>query len=171
MNKVHSFPDSLELSKLLEKEPWWEELYKIYFPNFSVMANVPEPGWAQIGGVDRVITLRSSKRVIIEEKVRHKDYGDFFLETWSDKKNKKLGWIEKDLACDFIAYVILPKKTCYLLPYLLLRKVWIKNKEFWIKKFKETPSKNEGYTTIGCCVPKVVLLTAIKDSMKFEFTI
>jgi hypothetical protein len=35
---------------------------------------------------------------------------DFLLEYWSDYERRSPGWIEKDLACDFIAYAFVPSR-------------------------------------------------------------
>jgi hypothetical protein len=96
----HNFDTSLALSKEHEDAPWWPEVYARAFPGHLSSVSVREDGWAQRGGIDRVITLRSGKTVTVDEKVRLQDWPDIALERWSDRQRKVPGWIQKDLACD-----------------------------------------------------------------------
>jgi hypothetical protein len=36
--------------------------------------------------------------------VRAADWPDILLEQWSDEERRKPGWVQKPLACDFVAY-------------------------------------------------------------------
>ena len=165
----HSFKKSLEISERHADDPIWEDLYKTAFHNFSGMQKVGVDGWAQRGGIDRVITLSSGKTLTIDEKVREKDYGDILLEFWSNEEKRIPGWIAKDLACDFIAYAILPIRKCYLLDFQLLRKAWRENHKEWVTKYKIAKAKNIGYTTISVCVPVEVLFKSIKNASIVNF--
>src|SRR5690606_6534418 len=119
---VHSFRESLERSNGYVDAPWWGEVYARAFPGFTSMMSVREDGWAQRGGIDRVITLKSGKTLTVDEKVREKSWGDILLERWSDERRGTPGWIQKDLACDYIAYAFAPDRRCYLLPFMQLRR-------------------------------------------------
>lgn len=101
---IHSFAESLALSHAHDDSPWWAEVYSVAFPGFAGMVSVRNDGWAQRGGIDRVITLKSGRVVTVDEKVRSQSYGDILLERWSARERKAEGWIQKDLACDYIAY-------------------------------------------------------------------
>ena len=167
----HNFPDSLALSKANEDAPWWVAVYEIAFPGHLSAVSVRKDGWAQRGGIDRVVTLRSGKTVYIDEKVRSRSYGDIALEQWSDVARKKPGWMQKDLACDYIAYAFVPDERCYLLPFLALRSAWLSNGSEWIKNAQESvggyrfvDAKNPTYTTRSIVVPIPDVLSAISQA-------
>ncbi len=82
---VHNFNSDLEYSHSQSDAPWWEEVYRQAFPNFAGMVCVRNDGWAQRGGIDRVITLTSGKTLTIDEKVRREVWPDILLERWSDE--------------------------------------------------------------------------------------
>jgi len=174
--EVHNFKDSLAFSQKYEQAEWWEENYKKAFPDFMAMHTVKEAGWAQQGGVDRVIILKSGKTILVDEKVRKRDSEDILLEYWSVEEKKKPGWIEKDLATDYIAYVFLPSQICYLLPFQLLRKVWEENKTEWIRRSKD--KKDKSFTHVraennwnggkdhscGVAIPIYILMNKLKEA-------
>ena len=85
---IHTFQDSLAKSHEQESAPWWREIYEAAFPNFASMVSVRQDGWAQRGGIDRVVTLKSGRVVTIDEKVRSESYADILLERWSDNDRK-----------------------------------------------------------------------------------
>jgi hypothetical protein len=129
------------------------------------MAYVASDGWAQRGGIDRVVTLRSGKTVTIDEKVRERTWPDILLERWSDKERKAPGWIQQDLACDFIAYIFLDTKTCHLLPCLQLRRAWLLHGRQWVQQYPAIYAVNRGYISESVAVPIPIILNAIVGAM------
>jgi len=175
--KVHNFNDDLALSKSYEDAPWWTAVYDIAFPGHLSAVSVRNDGWAQRGGIDRVVTLSSGKAISIDEKVRHRSYGDILLEQWSDHELKKPGWMQKDLACDFIAYAFVPDERCYLLPFLTLRAAWLRFGAGWISSardgkngFRFVDAKNPGYFTRSIAVPIPDLLSAISQAQIIDWS-
>lgn len=178
---VHDFHKSLALSHQHESAPWWDAVYQSAFPGFLSAVSVRNDGWAQRGGIDRVVTLKSGKIVTIDEKVRGKNYNDILLERWSDRSAGSAGWIQKDLACDFIAYAFVPDRRCYLLPFLLLRRAWQQNGRTWIQKaanrvegFSTVEAHNVGafgksYTTETIAVPTATLLNALQTAQVIDW--
>lgn len=166
---THQFSKSLEKSHEYADAHWWLEVYRAAFPNLVCAADVRKDGWAQRGGIDRVLTLNSSKILTVDEKVRKKDWPDILLEYWSDIDRQTRGWAAKDLGCDYIAYAFVPSATCYLLPFQELRRVWRKNRKIWVAEYKRIEAKNEEngrkWTTVSVAVPTPVLLDAIRDAM------
>jgi hypothetical protein len=169
---LHDFRQSLALSHEYEDAPWWLEVYSRAFPGFHSMMSVRKDGWAQRGGIDRVVQLKSGKSVTVDEKVRAKDWGDIALERWSDREKKVPGWVQKDLACDFIAYAFVPSQRCYLFPFLTLRRAWILEGKRWCDLaeqkaggFSVVHAENRGYTTESIAVPLDILLASIRQSM------
>jgi hypothetical protein len=165
---IHNFNDSLAKSHAQEDAPWWESVYRKAFPTFLAMHSVRNDGWAQRGGIDRIIILASGKNFTVDEKVRSKDYDDILLEFWSDEQHSKPGWIAQDLACDFIAYAFVPSQRCYLLPFQQLRRAWLENRYEWVKSYKRVHAENFNsyhYTTVSVPVPIPVLLKSICNAM------
>lgn len=162
---VHNFSDSLKKAQEVAEAPWWESFYRRSFRNFESMVCVRKDGWAQRGGIDRVITLNSGKVVTVDEKVRDKYWPDFLLERYSDYERRTPGWMQKDLACDFIAYVWLPREDGYLLPFLLLRRAWLQHGQKWCREYPEKRGINDGYVTLNVAVPIDVVLKAVNQAM------
>lgn len=164
--KVHDFAERLAFSHAQADAPFWLEVYRKAFPNLVSTVSVRNDGWAQRGGIDRVVTLDSGRTIPIDEKVREEDWPDILLEYWSDRDRKIRGWVCKELACEYIAYAFLPSQTCYLLPTLTLRRSWQINARDWIKRFKRVEAANKGYVTVSVAVPRDVLLVALTDAMR-----
>ena len=87
------------------------------------------------------------------------------LEQWSDEERRVPGWVQKPLACDFIAYAFVPSQTCYLLPYQLLKNAWDRHKRTWHATYGLRSVPNRSYTTTGIPVPIPVVLGAIESSI------
>lgn len=162
---VHNFRESLALSEQYADAPWWEAVYRKAFPSFASTMLIRGDGWAQRGGIDRVVILASGKRYDIDQKVRERDWPDFCLEYYSDKERKTLGWVAKDLACDFIAYAFIPSQRCYLLPFAALRRAWHDHGSDWMRRYGKIEARNHGWTTESVPVPIPVVLRAMQDAM------
>lgn len=165
----NDFKTDLAYSHSLEEAGWWEQVYRLAFHNYESMASVRQDGWAQRGGIDRIITLSSGKTLAIDEKVRRKDYGDILIEFWSSYEHKTPGWIEKDLACDYIAYAFEPSKRCYLLPFIDLQRAWRLYKDNWVKDYGTKKADNKTYTTISCPVPIKELQIAVANGLRIDW--
>lgn len=164
MAKLHDFSEKLEWSHSFEDSPLWETIYKNAFPTYKLSYSVRKDGWAQRGGIDRVIILESGKTITVDEKMRGHDYGDILLEYWSNEEKRVPGWIAKDLACDYIAYAFEPSKKCYILPFQQLRLSWKNKGREWVSKYKRIEAKNIGYTTISVAVPTADLFNELNKS-------
>jgi hypothetical protein len=169
MSTVHAFPKSLEKSQQYVTADWWERIYRKAFPNFASMVAITNDGWAQRGGIDRVITLTSGRTVSIEEKVRERAWPDVLLELWSDEARRIPGWVQKELAADYLAYVFLPSKMCLLLPFLDLRRAWREYGRQWIAKYPEVRAENRGYVTVSVAVPVGELLGVLQSNMRMTW--
>lgn len=127
-------------------------------------------GYWQKAGVDRSVILENSKQILVDEKIRRKDYGDIALEVWSDVENKKEGWICKPLMADYIAYAFLQSKKCYLFPVVQLQYAWKNNRENWTRDFGLKEAKNNNYTTVFCPVPMQDLFPEIGKCLRCDFS-
>lgn len=162
---MHDFKQSLAFSRAQADQPFWMNVYRAAFSGLRACVDVRDDGWAQRAGIDRVLTLASGRTITVDEKVRQKDWPDILLERWSDKARKSPGWVQKPLACDYIAYSFLPSQTCYLLPTLTLQRAWKLNGQEWIAKYGERDAQNNGYVTSSVPVPIEILLRAVADAM------
>jgi hypothetical protein len=173
---IHDFETSLEKSKAQEDAPWWPKVYAKAFPGYVSCMSVRSDGWAQRGGIDRVIQLKSGKTVYVDEKVREESWPDILLERWSDKGRGTPGWIQKDLATDFIAYAFIPDQRCYVFPFLQLRAAWQSNGRSWVDQaekrkggFRVILAQNPGYVTESIAVPIPELLGALHKAQVIDW--
>ena len=166
---THDFQGSLAKSKARADAPWWEAVYREAFPDMAAMVNVRDDGWAQRGGIDRVITLASARTINIDEKVRDKNWPDILLEYWSDRDRRIPGWVAKSLACDFVAYAFVPSQTCYLLNFQMLRRAWRLNRGAWVREHQKVEARNSGYVTVSVAVPIQVIVSALGGATKITW--
>ena len=166
---IHNFQASLERSNGYADAPWWFEVYRKAFPNLMACVCVRKDGWAQRGGIDRVVTLSSGRTITVDEKVREKDWPDILLERWSDEARKIPGWIQKPLACEFIAYAFVPSKRCYLFPTLTLQRAWRLFGRHWIETCHEVRAQNSAYCTVSVAVPVKQLFASISEAICIEW--
>jgi len=169
--RVHDFDDSLALSHQYSNARWWLEVYRKAFPNMRACVNVRKDGWAQRAGIDRVLTLECGRQIKIDEKVRLENWDDILLERWSDEARRIPGWIQKPLACDFIAYAFVPTCTCYLLPTLTLQRAWRLCGRDWCARHKEIRAHNPNYVTVSVAVPIAELFAAISNAMRIQWLV
>lgn len=167
---MHDFNESLALSHEYADATWWYDIYREAFPDLESAVSVRNDGWAQRGGIDRVLTLSSGKTLSVDEKVRAEDWPDILLEYWSDRDRKVRGWIAKDLACDFIAYAFVPSATCYLLPFQTLRRAWRANRKQWVTSYPKVEAQNNGYVTVSVAVPIETLMSSLTGAMYVRWT-
>ena len=165
MTTTHVFRDSLAFSESLADEPWWWDVYSQAFPTLENTVYVRKDGWAQRAGIDRLLVLADGTTLKVDEKGRRKDWPDFCIEYWSDIERRVPGWAVKEATTDYVAYAFVPSRTCYLLPFQLLRRAAIDRKDEWAGKYKRIDAKNKGYTTASLAVPIDVVLAAITDCM------
>lgn len=147
---------------------WWLDTYRRAFPRLRSAVSVRQDGWAQRGGVDRVLTLACGRTYTVDEKVRAEDWNDILLEQWSDEERRSPGWVQKPLACDFIAYAYAPSGVCYLLPVAPLQRAWRQHGRQWIKEYGQRRAQNLGYVSVSVPVPRAVLMWAIVDAMMVQ---
>lgn len=162
---VHDFDRSLALSHSFADAPWWLDLYREAFPTLVNSTCVRDDGWAQRGGIDRILTLRCGRTYTVDEKVRTSDWPDILLEQWSDEARRVPGWVQKPLACDFIAYAFAPSRRCYLMPVALLQRAWRRQGRDWIDAYGQRRARNPGYVTASVPVPIPVIEAAIAAAM------
>lgn len=166
---MNNFHEDLQFSHSAEDLEIWGTIYAKAFPGLQTFTNSRQDGELQRHGIDRTLILQSGKAIYIDEKVRRKDYGDILLEYVSNDTKNTLGWCEKPLFCDYIAYAILPVKICYLLPVEPLQTAWGQNKIEWLERYGVKTAKNKGYNTLNCPLPVNVLFKSIGATLRIHF--
>lgn len=173
--EVHDFQDCLQRSHDAHDLPIWEQMYRQAFPEMVAMHDHRDDGYWQRAGIDRSIVLRSSKQILVDEKIRGRNrttgkvYRDIALEYVSNTSTGAPGWIEKALAADYIAYAIAPLGKGYLLPVVQLQSAWSKQKPAWLDRYSFRRAPNNGYYTLFCPVPVDVLFPAIGVELRVQF--
>ena len=153
---IHDFWEQIEYSLLPCDEPFWTAVYEEAFPDMVDLKTVSDLHKQKLG-IDRVITLGNGKRFFVDEKKRKRTYPDILLEYVAVNTTGAPGWMEKNLAIDYIAYAFMPTKTVYLIPWDSLKMAWKRNKGRWMVIYKDVEGKNEGYITHSIAVPIEVL--------------
>ena len=161
---THDFQEQLRYSEAMSHESFWQKIYEKAFPN--MVSNMLASGdvKSQRMGIDRVVLLNNGKSLYIDEKKRRKDYDDILLEHISISTTGAPGWMEKNLAIDYLAYAFMPSQRVYLFPWPILRRAWLYYKDQWIDNYNRVPAINNGYETISVAVPIAVLLNAVKTA-------
>lgn len=151
--QVHDFRQKLRESQLASDEPFWLAVYRKAFPN--MVNHMPCPGdtESQRMGIDRIVLLANGRTLAIDEKKRDKVRNDILLEYLSNDVTGAAGWIEKDLAIDYLAYAFMPTKRVYLYDWCMLRRVWNQYRDEWKRKYSIPPAQNKGYKTHSVAVP------------------
>lgn len=158
---IHDFRERLEYGERSGHEPFWDAVYRKAFPNLVCHMTTGRDNKAQRIGVDRVLLLDNGRTLYIDEKKREKDYPDILLEFLSNDRTNAPGWIEKDLALDFLAYAFMSSKTVHLFPWLMLRRAWRHYRDEWLLKYPEVKAQNKTYATFSVAVPTKVLRQAV----------
>lgn len=157
---THDFKERLNYSLEASDEIFWKEVYKKAFHTMTNLMTVDDLNKQKLG-IDRIIYLDNGKEIYIDEKKREEVWTDILLEYISVDYNNTPGWIEKDLAIDYLAYAFMPIQRVYLYPWDMLRRAWIHYGAEWLKKYKHIEAKNESYSTWSVAVPIKVLQKAV----------
>lgn len=150
-----------------------EEINAFYFRHFKNLEKIEivSNEEMQKKGIDKILIFKSGKNVLIDEKKRRKDYGDILLEEYSNYELKTSSWLTEGKETDYIAYIIMPTKRVYLLPFLLLLKAWKRNYDRWLIKYGRLLAPNHGYNTSNIPVPTKILIRAINKEMCLTFRV
>jgi len=165
--KLSNFTEDLNFSYSASLEGFWEQIYKKAFSDIESIELVTNLQM-QRKGVDRIIYLKNGHKINIEEKIRRTEYNDILLEYISVDKTNAPGWIEKDLAIDYLAYGFIQSQRVYLFPWQMLRRTWLHYKNNWLKKYKRIVAKNETYNTLSIAIPTDILRNAVKTAMVID---
>ena len=140
---LHEFNKSLKTGQRYERV-----LDKVFSDRYSI---TPVSMDLQRLGIDRIFTsIKSRKRFSVEYKGDEKTQttGNAFIETVSVDTDNKPGWAITSCAQILIYYVIGPNDI--YISYMTEIKRLVSD---WANKYEEKPAYNEGYKTLGLCVP------------------
>lgn len=168
---THDFHSSLERSRECDAVLDREAIYRSVFPDVVGITVHSEDGAPQRGGVDVSLVLASSSQLLVDEKIRHKNFGDIALEYCSNDQRGTPGWVIKPLIADYIAYIILPAGQVYMLPVPQLQAAWKKNAGAWFERFTGISADNGSYKTLSLPIPPIVLFPAIGSELRGTFEI
>jgi hypothetical protein len=180
---VHQLRDSLEYSHSQADAPYWQEVYRLAFPDAVSTVDLRHDGWHQKAGRDRAVILSTGRSVFIDEKVRRETWDDIAIEVWSvypkagsrpwpPRDGAIPGWGAKPLDCDYLAYAFESSQTCHLFPFLGVRAAWEKHGAMWRQKatlkedgFRWIEADNDRWWSVSIAVPIVTLRQCIEDSL------
>ena len=168
-----NFGEVVSSAAAVALEPWVNDLYRARIPKFLAAHINPSKSndWSQRAGIDRVIFLRSGHVLRIEEKFRFKEYPDILLERYDHAAKRTAGWVQRDLACDFLSYILVPSRKMFLFPFPLLRAAWLRHGQEWIRRYGIRKATTQGYfeeyETENVPVPIATISDAILAEMGF----
>lgn len=161
---IHDFNERLHFSLKASDEPFWNAIYKKAFPTL-IDSKIVNDLRLQKLGIDRVLYFTNGKKIFIDEKKREGVWQDILLEYISIDYNNTPGWIEKNLAIDYLAYAFMPIYRVYLYPWDILQRAWLHYKDNWLDKYPHIESKNKSYSTWSVAIPIKTLQAAIDLAM------
>jgi len=148
-------------------EAFWHAVYWKAFPGvvtIELCSDLPR----QKQGIDRLLHLSNGKALAVDEKKRGREYPDILLEYTSCEERSTPGWIERDLAIDYLAYGFMQSQRCYLFPWAMLRRAWAQFGQDWKAKYRPvraaTTIGSTQYHTLSVAVPTDVLRRAVSTA-------
>jgi len=150
MKPIHSFATSRAVEDVhAEKLDQW---LKATYPDMRPATRVE-----QFRGIDRV-AMSEQGVVTLDYKcdTRGMSTGRMFLETVSNSVTKRPGWLLTSEA-DWLVYYVVPDEVWMFL-FANIRGA-IAN---WRQTYGERSARNEGYDTLGVCVPFSVAATRVE---------
>jgi len=147
-SRLASFEEDYAHSEIMMKELGREKIYKAFFPRLKRIRREFRKEY-QKKGIDTVVVLPETT-LWIEEKVMRKDWPEFALEYYSNKEREILGWMNRDLKCDYIVFAFYPSKTIYLIEWKELKNLWDRKKREWLKTKERICIGNKGGGSSMC---------------------
>ena len=161
------FHVDMEWSLKGSHESFWLAVYHKAFSNLQA-TELCEDLHKQKQGIDRLLYLSNGKVLTVDEKKRETVYNDILLEVVSNEEFGVPGWMEKDLAIDYLAYAFMPTQRCYLFPWPMLRRAWLRYGEKWRTRYKPVRSSTgvgkATYHTVSVPVPIDILRQAVSTA-------
>lgn len=167
---VHKF--DLATAGQHDSHEFWPTFYTRAFPGYLSHEVVTEKR-LQIAGIDHRLKLEGDGEHLVDVKCRCTSptwRDDVLIEVWSDRDRKIKGWARKPLRCHLIAYAWPQYEVGFVVPFLLLRRTYERNKKQWAADgLRLVDARNEGYTTRSVAVPIDRLTREVAESMTVYF--
>lgn len=163
-----NFNEDLNFSHSPELEMFWQRMYEKFWPGMVFSLINDRDNLAQRLGVDRLIYTGVNKFITIDEKADRHRPDNFFLEFLSADSTNSAGWLEKELAADYIAYGFVNHNVCHFLPAASFCYAWRKYGEAWKKTYGVKVVSNGRYNTHGVAVPIPVVWKAIAEGLYLQ---
>jgi hypothetical protein len=164
---MNDFPTDLQYSLESNDDEYINSRYFVAFPHL-VKVETNTDIELQYKGIDKILHFSNGHSYYVDEKKRRKDYGDILIEEYSNFETKRIGWISKEHYTDYISYIVYPTKIMYILPFLILQRVWLQNYNEWQLQYGRKFAQNDGYTTSNIAIPKDILFKELVESMKLS---
>lgn len=127
-------------------------------------------------GIDYLVRLEEGGEIFIDVKRREKGASKYWthsepelpLEVWSVVEKKKIGWtINGSLKTHYVLYAFdkLDSEKVYMIPFQLLRKVFLENGRIWAGKYGLKTQDSGQWHSQAIFVPASVVLLAISQIM------
>jgi hypothetical protein len=175
---IHNYQDSLKKSTRFINDAIWYKIYSQALPGAIKIVRAP---YHHPDGVDRYLCLLDGRTLKVNEIVRQGSWTDILIEEWAGGIGRTSGWIKKPAsAYDYIAYVILGTRRCFLIPFPSLQEAWVKNKQEWrelaelkLCGFRSVKAQNRAgygdYITESIAVPISAIREAVKGVIEVGF--
>ena len=162
---MNNFNIDLKYSLEARDNELFDNFYHRIFPGIDHIDFV-EDLKTQKQGIDKIIYFKSGNKFTLDEKKRRTNYDDIAIEYEHtfDNGEIKRGWIYKT-TCDYIIYAIMPLNIVFVLPTILLKRVWYLHSKYFLDTFKKSPAQNKGYKSWNVFIPSEILLDKISEEM------
>lgn len=161
------FADDLRYSESVTVKAIMRAAYERVFGPGIEIQNEPNNRAFQYSGVDAVIHRPGKPPIAIEEKARRRWYGPDIALEYRAGDGSGVGWIEKRLSCDGIAYAVIDQEkrvaVVWIINYADLARAWLANKAAWVQRYTRKASntgRHGGTTAYNACVPVAELKAA-----------
>jgi hypothetical protein len=121
------------------------------------------------------MVLDGPESLLIDEKNRERDYGDFLVEVWSvfygqgDPRNVP-GWtVSFSKRTDLVGWGVVATETCCLIPFVPLRRFVVQNARHWLIERTPVVAENDSYQTINIAASWHEIAAAVPDLSVHEW--
>jgi hypothetical protein len=149
-----------------------ESAYKRYFVNMIGIIRNNDKNELGVGGADAVIQLSNGRTVFIDEKIRSSKYESKDILIELDHSNGVVGWANKNLSVDYIAYCWLSDRKVLMLEYPLFKRLWknhgkglIENGEDNKNGCRIIEAENRSYVSRSLIIPTKSLLSRMHSGV------
>lgn len=164
MEKINNFIDNL-----LDSEKFNDKLNTLYTNIFKCdsieVVDFKNDPQSQFSGIDKIL-YKGGKKILLEEKIRFKSYGDILLEEYSNFETKRVGWLSENKLTQILIYYVVPQNTVYVINYKELLNIYLEKHQEWLSLYCRSYAYNKTFTTTNIAVPIEVLKELLGNNIK-----